>query len=61
MSLKSVAEKIDGIITAAALVVLTCALASFDFPRPIEVVAAGCVALAGVGVVHWKKYQSRHD
>jgi hypothetical protein len=59
MSLKSVTATIDGIITAAALVVLTCALASFDFPHPIEIVAAGCVVLAGIGVFHWMQYRQR--
>jgi hypothetical protein len=62
MSLKSVAETIDGIISAAMLVFLICCMAAFDFPHMIEVVAIGCVVVTGIGVVHWKKYthQSRN-
>ena len=59
MSLKSVTGTIDGIITAAPLVVLAYAQASFDFPRAIELVAAGCVVLAGIGVFQWMQYRHR--
>ena len=59
MSLKSVTETIDGVITAVMLVVVVCCMASFDFPHPIEIAAVGCVVMAGVGVLQWTQYRQR--
>jgi hypothetical protein len=57
MSLKSTTEKIDGIITAATLLFLVCAWGAFGFPRVIEIVVAGGVISAGIGVFYWTKYR----
>lgn len=59
MSLKSVTGTIDGIINVAMLVFLICCMAALDFPHPVEIVAAGSVVLAGIGVLQWMEYRHR--
>jgi hypothetical protein len=63
MSLKSTTEKIDGVITAAMLLLFICVWASFGFPHLTKILVAGGVISAGIGAFYWMKYwrQRRSD